>query len=302
MAISTLWAATFLYGINFLLFGIFVRLAIKCFNSARPLPWILLSGIVLQFALSSVHISMVLAAGVRAFLRTQTTAADLISNWLSIFDVFTETQQLVYGINNFVGDLILVWRLYVVYSGNLYAVILPLLLALAAGGCTIYSSAAIFVIAKEIQASGTRATLGQFVSAAFSLTASTQIIVTLLIASKIWGTPDRFSGNTTNLVRIFVESAALMAIADIIYLAVWRSALSGISQLLLGILGQLCAIVPLGIAIRIGLGLTPAANPTRLDLINGDKIISTETGSSHEYLSQRHIEEKNSSQSGEKLV
>lgn len=42
---------------------------------------------------------MVLAATLHAFITVHTTANDLIQEWNNIFIVYTETQQLLYGLN-----------------------------------------------------------------------------------------------------------------------------------------------------------------------------------------------------------
>jgi len=268
IGIVSLWAASVLYGINIVMFIICIVILGKRKGSSVPL--FLLVAICLQFLLSTAHIGAALGAGVHAFKTVSTgTAAKLISTWISVLGTYTELQQIFYAISNYIGDLILIWRLYVVYGNNWYITILPLLLATASEACTLYGAlTTITDPAKIIQATTTRKSpLAQVVTAGFAMTAATQIFVTTLLAAKIYsatrsfgqfsqsrGTPKRNSAYS-GILWMLVESGATMAAVEIIFLGVWRKGLSGLSQFTLAVLGQLCAIVPLSIVARVGLRL-----------------------------------------------
>ncbi|KAJ7706344.1 hypothetical protein B0H17DRAFT_1036834 [Mycena rosella] len=264
VGIVSLWAATFLYGINVVMFIICVAILIKRRTRGDRVPWFLLGGICLQFLLCTAHNGVILGAGVHAFKTTTTTSEALIESWISILGPYTETQQVLYAFNNFFGDLILIWRLYVVYGNNWYITIVPLLLALASEGCTQYAGLITFIdpaVVLREQANG-EDVVSKVVTAGFAMTAATQLLVTLLLAVRIY-TASRsirqLSGNRktnySGVMWMLVESGAAMAAADIVFLAVWRTGLEGISQVVLAILGQLCAMIPLSIVTRVGLRL-----------------------------------------------
>ncbi|CAK5267571.1 unnamed protein product [Mycena citricolor] len=169
---------------------------------------------------------------------------------------------------NLIGDLVLIWRLYVVYGNNWQITILPLLLAFAAEGCTQYGGLVTFINPAKIIAqqkatkAGKTSVVSQVVTAGFSLTAATQLLVTLLLAFKIYTATrsigqlsDRKASRYSSLIWTLVESGAAMAAGEIIFVAVWQTAHGAAAQLVLAILGQLCALVPFSIFVRIGLRL-----------------------------------------------
>ncbi|KAJ6626456.1 hypothetical protein B0H10DRAFT_521982 [Mycena sp. CBHHK59/15] len=104
------------------------------------------------------------------------------------------------------------------------------------------------------------------------MTAATQLLVTTLLAVRIY-TAARLIWQLSNgsnldplskkresvypgVMWMLVESGAAISAVEIIFLAVWRNgSLSGLSQLTLAVLGQLCATIPLLIVARVGLRL-----------------------------------------------
>ncbi|KAJ7662082.1 hypothetical protein DFH06DRAFT_1325400 [Mycena polygramma] len=221
----------------------------------------LLAGICTQFVLATAHAILAFSAGIHAFNTVTSTPALLISTWISPLGTYTAIQQIIYAINDFFGDLILIWRVYVVYGDNLYITIFPTVLALAAEACNIYGAVTPIANPAVVLRTNHKAsyTLTNVVTAGFSMTAATQILVTTLLAVKIYTTTlaigdlSKSSQRYTGIMWMLVESGAAMAAMDIIFLGVWRNDLRGLAQLSLGILGQLCVLVPLSIIARVGL-------------------------------------------------
>ncbi|KAK7036080.1 hypothetical protein R3P38DRAFT_2616730 [Favolaschia claudopus] len=282
IGIVSLWAATVLYGINLVMFIICAIILLKRRTApGENIAWYLLGGICLQFCLSTAHVGVALGAGVHAF-KTMTPATSglvLLKTWISPLGKFTNLQQLFYAINNFVGDSILIWRLFVVYGSNWYICILPALLACASAGCTLYAVITTFLNPALILRTTTSQrgnSFGQTVTAGFALTATTQILVTLLLAARIVSASrsfDIYGGGQkkqfaaySSLLWMLVESGAAISFTEIIFLGVWRSGYGGLSQLLLAMLGQLCAIVPLSIVCRVGLRLAFEGNTSKWTL------------------------------------
>ncbi|KAJ6568243.1 hypothetical protein DFH09DRAFT_1313708 [Mycena vulgaris] len=267
IGIVSLWTATVLYGINIVMFIICVVILTKRRARGQPVAWYLLGSICLQFLLCTAHNTAIFGAGVHAFKTVPVTSptGDLIGTWISILGPFTEAQQLIYAINNFVGDLILIWRLYVVYGNSWYIIILPILLAFASQGCTLYAALVTIVDPTVIlrEAANGSDIVSQVVTAGFSMSATTQLLVTSLLAGRIY-TASRSIGqlsgnrrtNYSGVMWMLVESGAAMAAADIVFLAVWRTGVEATSQVVLAILGQLCATIPLSIVARVGLRLS----------------------------------------------
>ncbi|KAJ7662012.1 hypothetical protein DFH06DRAFT_363763 [Mycena polygramma] len=280
VGIVSLWATTFIYGLNVVMFIICFAILVKR-SKGQSTPWYLLAGICTQFVLATAHAILAFSAGIHAFNTVTSTPALLIATWVSPLGTYTAIQQIIYAINNFFGDLILIWRVYVVYGNNWYITIFPMLLALGAEACNLYGSVETFAnpsIILRTSADHRAATaLTNVVTAGFSMTAATQVLVTTLLAVKIYtatlaiGKLNKSSQRYTGVMWMLVESGAAMATMEIIFLAVWRNSFSGIAQLSLGILGQLCVrlsgflaacflmllstlqvLVPLSIIARVG--------------------------------------------------
>ncbi|KAJ7438341.1 hypothetical protein FB451DRAFT_166474 [Mycena latifolia] len=267
VGIVSLWVPTVLYGINIVMFIICVTILLKKRTRGDRVPWYLLGGICLQFLLCTAHVAAAFGAGIHAFNTVTTTPADLVDSWTTPLGTYTALQQVLYAINNFIGDLILIWRLYVVYGNNWYITILPLLLALASEACTLYSSLSTFIdpemiLLRELAGRNHPNALTNLVTAGFSMTAATQLLVTTLLAVRIYTATlsirqlsKKPESVYTGVMWMLVESGAALAAAEIVFLGVWRNSLSGVSQLTLAVLGQLCALIPLSIVTRVGLRL-----------------------------------------------
>ncbi|KAJ7216244.1 hypothetical protein C8J57DRAFT_1396540 [Mycena rebaudengoi] len=270
IGIVSLWATTFIYGLNVVMFIICFAILMKRSKRQQRTSWYLLAGVCIQFVLATAHAILAFSAGIHAFNTVTSTTELLISTWISVLGTYTAIQQIVYAINNFFGDLILIWRLYVVYGDNWYITIFPMALALGAEACNLYGAVNTFanpsIILRSSGHHQAASTLTSMVTAGFSMTAATQVLVTTLLAVKIYtatlaiGKLNKGSQRYTGVMWMLVESGAAMATMEIIFLGVWRNSLSGISQLSLSILGQLCVLVPLSIVARVGLRL--ASNGT----------------------------------------
>ncbi|KAJ7218968.1 hypothetical protein B0H12DRAFT_1152909 [Mycena haematopus] len=266
IGIVSLWATTFIYGLNVVMFIFCFAILMRRIKGQRT-PWYLLAGICIQFVLATAHAILALSAGIHAFNTVTSTPALLVTTWISPFGTYTAIQQIVYAINNFFGDLILIWRLYVVYGNNWYIAIFPMVLALAAEACNLYGAVNTFanpsIILRSDAHPQAASILTNMVTAGFSMTAAIQLLVTTLLAVKIYTATlaiGKSNNKYTGVMWMLVESGAAMATMEIIFLGVWRNNLGGASQLSLSILGQLCAFVPLSIIARVGLRL--ASNGT----------------------------------------
>ncbi|KAF7313000.1 hypothetical protein MKEN_00984900 [Mycena kentingensis (nom. inval.)] len=269
IGIASLWPATVLYGVNIVMFIICMVILLKKRGRGEKAPWFLLSAISLQFLLCTAHIICVLGAAVNGFKTVLPTepSIKLIQTWISPLGKWTASQQLMQALNNFVGDSILIWRLYVLYGNSWLICILPICLACAQLGCNLYSIITTFVNPAFIVLSlkTKNNSFADVVVAGFSLMAATQVLVTVLLAVKIWMAArdlrkvsrggGRGLATYSSLLWMLVESGSAMAVVDMIWLAVWKQSLGGLAQMILAILGQLCALVPFSIIARVGLRL-----------------------------------------------
>ncbi|KAF7322210.1 hypothetical protein MKEN_00745700 [Mycena kentingensis (nom. inval.)] len=264
IGIASLWPTTVLYGVNVVMFMIcFTSLVRKQRRREKKAPWFLLGATSLQFLLCTAHIICVFGAAANAFstVLPSESSAKLVQVWISSLGKWTTTQQLMYAINNLVGDLILIWRLYVLYNNSWLICVVPICLALAQIGCNLYSIGMTFAHPAVIVASlttGRRNAFAQVVVAGFALMAATQVLVTVLLAARIYFVTrhlDKPSRGYSSVLWLLVESGSAMAIVDILWIAVWKQGYSGMAQMILAILGQLSALVPFAIITRVSLRL-----------------------------------------------
>jgi hypothetical protein len=272
IGLASLWAATVLYGANIVMFILCVVVLVKK-RIGNRVPWYLLGAVCLQFILSTIHIGITFGTAINALNKTQaadSTTAELIQVWLSVAGNWTDAVPIIYDINNLIGDTILIWRLYVSYGNNWLITILPIGLALSSSACTLFGSLS------PLDNDVTKSILPPVVTAGLCLTAATQLLVSTLIAGRIYvasrwfyrtqGSLDQKSPYS-GIMWIVVESGAALAAVDIIFLGAWRSDLGGVAQLILIMLGQLCTMVPLSIITRVALrvafdGSTQTSGPS----------------------------------------
>jgi len=190
------------------------------------------------------------------------TVAELVQIWISPLGRFTNTQQMMETLNNFVADVILIWRLYVVWGKNWYIVVLPICMAAIELIVPSYVVITTFVnpalIIKSLTSGDRNDPFDRTVTAGFSFMAATPVVITTLLAARILyvgRTMRKHSpGPGTNLSPIMwmlVESGSAMSIMYIIWLIFWHGGFDGAAQTVLATLGQFGATVPFSIIARV---------------------------------------------------
>jgi len=261
VAIASLWPTTVLYGVNIVMFSICLVILVK--RGRTRAPQLLIAAITLQFLLCTAHIVCLFGSAVSAFetVLPTDTAQKLVQTWGSPFNKWQGT--IPHALNNFIGDLILIWRVYVLYGNNWWICILPLCLACAQLGCNIYSLVFTLLHPDLVRAALIGHHANSFtntVVAGFSLMVVTQVLLTLLLAGKIFvaGRSLRKLSSTkesrySRVMWMIVESGTALAVGDLVWVIIWKHNLSGLAQLFLSLLGQFAAFVSFSIIARVGL-------------------------------------------------
>ncbi|VDB92391.1 unnamed protein product [Peniophora sp. CBMAI 1063] len=163
-------------------------------------------------------------------------------------------QEVIYITNSLVGDAIMIWRVYVVWSGNRF-IFWPLLLLLLGTGISGYTAMAHlahldpFNAVFDIQ-------VAQWIEATWCLSIATQILTTLLIGFKLIVAvrEQRNIGLMQTSVYLsafwaIIESGALYSLTTVMLLAFYVRGWSA-GAICAAILGQLSATAPYLIVVR----------------------------------------------------
>jgi len=206
-----------LYGIYFMLFvgSIYIPVVKHHRRSRSPINKVLLTVSILLFLLISAHWGVQIARLVDAFI---VHGHDPNAYYGDPAQVKNVTKTGLYVAQTFVGDFTMVYRLFIVWGRNYKVIILPCLTSfglLVAGSGVAYSFAHV-TPGEDIFNS----MAGRWIVSVFATSLSTNMIVTVLIAYKIW-TIQRPVKTTSQrslmpIMAIFLESAAIYTVCLIL--------------------------------------------------------------------------------------
>ncbi|KAJ7770336.1 hypothetical protein B0H14DRAFT_349761 [Mycena olivaceomarginata] len=235
-AISQLWVGTFFYGIYLVLFCICIYVLLN--RPRNPRNTILLVTAIALFTLATVQAVINLVLG----------AAEIDDIDLP-YDQLVDANSVVYVVNNFIADGLVIYRCYVVWNNNILVTILPTLMLIAATVLGIIVSLDLNLTAYPF----------------FALSLATNVLVTILTAGRIWWICRRSRGaysktaeqrRYVSAVAILVESGMLYSATVLTYLIVVSiPRVSILEEPILQALIQIMGIAPTLIIVRAGMNL-----------------------------------------------
>jgi len=216
-----------LYGIYFVYF----RQSFRVILSSRDHPrnwWHVLASFGI-FLFATAHMVIVFSRGIQAFtiFRDNPGPVAYFYNLKLGLEVSQASTQVAV---TFLGDCMVIWRVWIVYSRNYLAVIVPLLCLL---GTTTAGIASVVVIGQASSPDSTPtfyvSKLETWLPAFFSMTFGTSILSTILIAIRLslaQRHAEEYSTRRTisqfmSVQRILIESASLYSGNMLIYLATY---------------------------------------------------------------------------------
>ncbi|KAL1945067.1 hypothetical protein VTO73DRAFT_2687 [Trametes versicolor] len=171
--------------------------------------------LILLYILATAHISLSLTRLIQGFIKLR-DVIDPVDYFASIFIRLNMAKDYLYITNLFLGDMVIVWRLYVVYGSNPYIAALPVLMCfgeLSVGYASISSWLA------PTQNFTIMARLG---AAMYIMSLVVNVLLTLVIVARIWFVTRRTrkalnasGGQYTRVLLLLIESGAFIAIAKI---------------------------------------------------------------------------------------
>ncbi|KAK0214150.1 hypothetical protein IW262DRAFT_1466696 [Armillaria fumosa] len=254
-ALVGLWCATVLYGVNLVLYFCCVHVLIRRRTSTS---WVLIGGATVQFILSTVHIAAGLRSMIEGFIWSNEMPGGSYRYWENMTRAVYILQEATTVTNCLIGDTILIWRLYVIWNKKIFICLFPASLVLAFG---VSGYISIYRLS-HLSLSDLRMVndILNWLQATWSLSLATQILVTTLIATRIWWLsrqvlvrPGKQSNPYMTVIWTVVESGAIYAFTATLMLAFFTQR-SQVSTVMADALGQISAIVPSLIIVRAGLG------------------------------------------------
>ncbi|KAJ7111271.1 hypothetical protein C8R44DRAFT_799238 [Mycena epipterygia] len=177
------------------------------------------------------------------------------SKLLRIYNSSQVTENIIFGINNFVSDTLFLYRCYVIWGSKKKVIILPgmLILCTLATGCLSSAANAFFVLGSFNQ------------TTPYIMGTVTNLVLVGFTAGRIWwirhetfylGLDDTFRKHYNTAITIIIESGAIYCICGIIMVIVsWFDEIPIVfGGIIYGIARQGINIMPTLIAIRVGLG------------------------------------------------
>ncbi|KAF9498265.1 hypothetical protein BDN71DRAFT_1443575 [Pleurotus eryngii] len=268
LSLITIWIETFLCGINTIaFFGTVYVLAFKRLHRPASYRYLLLTSTLL-YCLSTAHAATSLRQLLVAFVdgpNVNVPGATTLY-FLSQTDPIAYTKLVLYSFTSFVQDLVLIWRLYIVFGGNWKIAILPFAMEithiiLALIGSTQYFRGA------DVQSESNKS-VG---AASWCTDLIINVVVTIVIAGRLWWAGRRSSGLQDGknaymgVIWIIIESGAMFATGTFIVVVLYLNPSTTVYSVVgINIIVQLGTLTPLLIVVRVGLGITHGGpNTTR---------------------------------------
>ncbi|ESK87499.1 hypothetical protein Moror_10911 [Moniliophthora roreri MCA 2997] len=275
-ALVGLWLTTLLYGVNIALFIGCLHVLLKRRYVTREAQAFLLATSTLQFILSTVHVVTALIQLIQGFALTANVAGASMLYFLDFGTAVHIVQEAAYCFNSLIGDGILIWRVYMVWRKDIKIIILPILLLTGTTGNVTHHFLVILLLYLLVSVCVCKAIFNlttlnptdilflprviPWLTAIWAMSLAVQGICTLLIASKIWwdSRTSRKAGfgssRQMSVVWTIVESGAVYSISTV-FLMTFFLLKTQVGAIIGDPLGQISAIVPTTIVVRVGLGL-----------------------------------------------
>ncbi|PIL30565.1 hypothetical protein GSI_07265 [Ganoderma sinense ZZ0214-1] len=261
-----IWLETLFYGINLCLFASYLYIT-RFRQVPREVSPLIFWVACLMFAFSTVHVSLGFARLIWGFIDYRDEPGGPAAFFSDVSQPPNVAKVTIHTINSILGDSIVVWRCYHVWTGEWRVCVLPVLLIIGSAICG-FGQAYIFATAKTTH-SAFATTLARWNGSLFSLSLVTNVVVTGLIAVRLWYITRETGGvKKYRFFRAFlliIESAMIYSTALLIEIILYFSG-NNAFYIVYDPIAQLTGIVPTTIIIVAALGLTyrndSTAHPT----------------------------------------
>ncbi|KAJ6561050.1 hypothetical protein DFH09DRAFT_1481398, partial [Mycena vulgaris] len=246
--LQAIWTEGLFFGINSVLLCACVKILLT--RQKYSAPQLLLASCFLLWGCSAAHVAISLTQLTQAFTAPIVSVPfgpDLY--FAAAGSGLSVAKNVLYGVNVFIQDLLLIWRLYVVWGYDWKIVVLPVAFVTAS---YVARGLATGVFAGTVQALGT---------SSWSLDIVVNVSVTCAIAGRLWWMDRQMSQTRIDSrgfrapIYTIIESGAILMCATLILFILDQTG-NIIAFVGLDPLTQLATLTPLLLLTRVGLGLT----------------------------------------------
>ncbi|THU98435.1 hypothetical protein K435DRAFT_964962 [Dendrothele bispora CBS 962.96] len=257
--LTAIWLETLFYGINLSLFVSYMAIT-KFKRRGRPMHKLIVITAILMFLLSTTHVSLGFYRLIEGFIVLRDEAGGPGAFFSDVSIPANVAKVTIHTINSVLGDSIMVWRCFHVWSRSWRMSMAPILLIIASAVCG-FGQSVIFANGKTIH-TAFQSQLARWNGSVFTLSLVTNVVVTVLIGCRIWYLSRQYADMnlpTTlkyrRILLIVVESGAVYSSALIIEITLYFLD-NNAFYIIYDPIAQLTAIVPTTIIVLTSLGLT----------------------------------------------
>ncbi|EJF60320.1 hypothetical protein DICSQDRAFT_63334, partial [Dichomitus squalens LYAD-421 SS1] len=249
-------------GLYFVLFSICVYILFYKKGKNSPLNKPLIATTITLFIMCTTHIVVDFVRGWKAFFNSPMSPLDY---YVRIWDPLNIFKQALLTFSSVVSDGLVVslqvYRCYIIWGRRYSIVVIPIIMPAATTVCAFL---AVYNFSKiQPGESVFTSIITEWATALFSLSLATNVIITTLIASRIWALRRqasstlgrRHTAKYTNAMTIIIESGAIYS-ASVMTLLILYCRRTNAQYIIYDTVAQVMAIVPTMIIMRVGLGIS----------------------------------------------
>lgn len=254
--LSAIWLETLFYGMNFVLFwSCIVILTIRRRTPVINKTLVLIA--TLMFCFSTAHVSLGFYRLIEGFIVLPNIPGGPSAFFSDVSIPANVVKVGIHTVNSVVGDSVVVWRCFLIWSRNWKMCIVPILLVIASAICG-FAQTVYFARGTGLH-SAFSPELKIWNGALFSLSLATNVTVTALITVRAWYML-QLSGSVAHfrywrILVIIIESGMIYSVALICEITLYFLSLNAF-YIVYDPIGQLTGITPTLILLLAGLELT----------------------------------------------
>ncbi|KAJ7594904.1 hypothetical protein C8J56DRAFT_927929 [Mycena floridula] len=272
--LTAIWLETLFYGINMFLFFSYLFIA-RYKRKVATNPFILFTAITM-FLFSTIHCSLGFSRLIEGFIYLRDQPGGPGAYFSNVSVPLNVTKVTIHTINSILGDSIVVWRCYHVWGRDWKICVLPVLLIIASAVCG-FGQGVIFAQAREIH-SAFGVELEHWNGSVFILSLCTNVLVTTLIAARIWFISRQINSVLSTsfkyrrVLALVVESGSIYSSALVIEITLYFLNSNGF-YIIYDPIAQLTGIVPTMIIIMTTLGMTSSDLDSKEEMSNSHGMV-----------------------------
>jgi len=258
--LTAIWLETLFYGMNIVLFGSY--LFVSRYKRKQPkLNRRIMATAICMFLFSTTHVSLGFQRLIEGFVVLRNQPGGPAAFFSDVSIPANVAKICIHTINSILGDSIVVWRCYHVWGQSLLICTLPILMILGSA-ISGFAQTYFFATAKTTHTAFAK-TLAHWNGAVFSLSLATNVIVTSLIAARIWYLERQLTDlparnrslRYKKVLALVIESGAIYSSALVIEITLYFLNTNAF-YIVYDPIAQLTGIVPTMIIVLTNLGLT----------------------------------------------